>query len=131
MAQASRVGKQLLAQSATTSTDLWRHVILTLLDDYTRVQAHQGVPAAADLFEQEPDRTGDARVDAALAALAEWLAVRDGWTTPAWTRGPGRRIDPPWLVCEVAGLRSLAEAETPAVFRAHGLLITAGALERA
>lgn len=40
---------------------------------------------AAQCFSAQPASTGSAQIDAALAALAEHLARRDGSPTPLWT----------------------------------------------
>jgi hypothetical protein len=61
---------------------LWRYVFVQMLDDYTSVLRHAGIAAAARMWAGAPRSTGDARVDAAFAAMAEYLARRDGWTVP-------------------------------------------------
>ena len=48
-----------------------------MLDDYTSVLRHAAVPAARPDVGRRPRSTGDIRVDAAFAAMAEYLA-RDG-----------------------------------------------------
>jgi hypothetical protein len=65
---------------------LWRYVFVQMLDDYASVLRHAGIPAAARMGAGAPRSTGDARVDAAFAAMADYLARRDGWTVPP---GPG------------------------------------------
>ena len=62
---------------------LWRYVFVQLLDDYTSVLHHNGVSAAAHVWSAAPRSTGDSRVDAAFAAMAEYLARRDGWMVPS------------------------------------------------
>ena len=52
---------------------LWRYVFVQLLDDYTSVLRHHGVSAAARMWSVAPRSTGDSRVDAAFAAMAEYL----------------------------------------------------------
>jgi hypothetical protein len=74
--------------------------------------------------------TGDARVDAAFAAMAEHLGRRDGWQVPAWTREPQREALPWWFVTELRGLHPRALVESPSSFRRRGVFITRGALER-
>lgn len=56
--------------------------LMQLLDDYGRVHRMDGIAAAARHFDAQPAPTGDVRVDAALAGLAEYVARRDGWTPP-------------------------------------------------
>jgi hypothetical protein len=48
---------------------LWRYVFAQMLDDYTSVLRHQGVPAAARMWADAPRGTGDTRVEAAVAAI--------------------------------------------------------------
>jgi hypothetical protein len=69
---------------------LWRYVFVQLLDDYTSVLRHAGVAAAARMWSGAPRATGDGRVDAAFAAMAEYLARRDGRAVPAWATSPAQ-----------------------------------------
>lgn len=110
---------------------LWRYVFAQLLDDYTSVLHHEGVQAAAQMWSDAPEATGDSRVDAAFAAMAEFLARRDGWTTPSWARLPEREAWPWWFVTDLRGLHPKALVESPSSFRRRGVFITSGALERA
>ncbi len=57
---------------------LWRYVFVQMLDDYTSVLHHVGIPAAAGMWSCAPRSTGGNRVDAAFAAMVEYLARRDG-----------------------------------------------------
>jgi hypothetical protein len=94
---------------------LWRYVFAQLLDDYTSVLNHAGVQAAARMWSQAPQVTGDSRVDAAFAAMAEYLARRDGWKVPAWAALPQREAWPWWFVTDLRGLhpRALVELSLP------------------
>jgi hypothetical protein len=47
-------------------------------------------------------------VDAAFAAMAEYLARRDGWAVPAWARLPEREAWPWWFVTDLRGLHPRA-----------------------
>src|SRR5260370_24666536 len=93
-----------MLQEGERLSRLWRYVFAQMLDDYTSVLHHAGVPAAARMWASAPRSTGDTRVDAAFAAMAEYLARPDGWEGPPWARLPGRepwpwpvRTDPPRL----------------------------------
>ena len=110
---------------------LWRYVFVQMLDDYTSVLRHAGIAAAARMWAGAPRGTGDARVDAAFAAMAEYLARRDGWTVPLWARLPEREAWPWWFVTDLRGLHPRALVESPSSFRRRGVFITDGALERA
>lgn len=120
-----------LVEAGRPMPDLWRHVVLQMLDDYTSVLRHQGVDAAAAMWADAPRRTGDRRMDAALAALGEHLARRDGWPRPSWVLDPSREAEPWWFVTTLRGLRPRALAESPLSFRKRGVFITRGALDRA
>jgi hypothetical protein len=110
---------------------LWRYVFVQMLDDYTSVLHHRGVQAAARMWESVPRETGDLRVDAAFAAMAEYLARRDGWAVPAWARLPEREAWPWWFVTDLRGLHPRALVESPSSFRRRGVFITSAALDRA
>ncbi len=110
---------------------LWRYVFAQLLDDYTSVLHHAGVQAAARMWADAPRSTGDNGVDAAFAAMAEYLGRRDGWTVPSWARLPEREAWPWWFVTDLRGLHPQALVESPSSFRRRGVFITSGALDRA
>jgi hypothetical protein len=82
------------------------------------------------LFAEAPSPTGDSRVDAALAGLAEHLARRDGWPPPKWTFEEARYAQPWWFVANVRSWHALAIQESPLAFRKRGVFLTASALER-
>lgn len=109
---------------------VWRFAVIQLLDDYDSGLRHNGIEAAAAMWVDPPRATGDARVDAALAALAEYLAQRDGWPVPVWAEDPQREAMPWWFVTELRGLHARAFVESPLSFRRRGVFITRGALER-
>lgn len=126
---AAEVAREILAQDRENLTDAWRHSILQLLDDYTGA-LRSGDPAS-ELLIPEPPPTGDGRIDAALAALTEHLARRDGWTPPAWVTDPARYAQPWWFVAGLRSLEATAIQESPLSFRKRGIFITAAALHRA
>jgi hypothetical protein len=128
--QAAGTAASMLADGELLSR-LWRYVFAQMLDDYTSVLRHAGLPAAARMWADAPRATGDTRVDAAFAAMAEYLARRDGWTVPAWARLPEREAWPWWFVTDLRGLHPKALVESPSSFRRRGVFITSGALERA
>lgn len=109
---------------------VWRFCFVQLLDDYTSVLRHDGVVVAAEMWRDAPPPTGDARVDAGFAAMAEYLARRDGWTVPYWASDPQREAMPWWFVTDLKGLHPRALVESPSSFRRRGVFITRGALER-
>jgi hypothetical protein len=104
--------------------------LLQLLDDYSRAVRHGGLSAGAALFQDAPPATGDSGVDAALAALAEHLARRDGWRPPSWTMDERRYAEPWWFVSGVRAWHATALVESPLAFRKRGVFLTSSALER-
>lgn len=78
-----------------------------------------------------PERTGDARADALVGALAEYLCVLRGIASPLWLHEP-RICRPFWFI--VGGLRgyeAVALAESPASFAVRGIYVTRADLEHA
>jgi hypothetical protein len=104
--------------------------LMQLLDDYRRAARANGTAAAARLFEESPPPTGDARVDTALAGLAEHLARHDGWTPPLWVFDESRYATPWWFVSGVRSWHAAALVESPLAFRKRGVFLTESALER-
>jgi hypothetical protein len=71
------VGAALLAEDLLRDGEalqsVWRYAIVQLLDDYSHDLARAGAAVASRRFSQEPPATRSTEVDAALAALAEYL----------------------------------------------------------
>ncbi len=109
---------------------VWRHAVLQLLDVYESRLRNAGREAAVALFAEEPTLTGDSRVDAAFAALAEHLARRDDWSVPVWAQQAGRFTDDWWFVTELRGMHAWSLRESPLSFRRRGIFIAANGLER-
>lgn len=109
---------------------VWRYPLLQLLDDYRSAVDQLGLEVAASLWTPEPPRTGDARIDAAFAALAEHLARRDGWPTPSWACDGSRESPEWWFVTDLVGMHPTALVESPLSFRERGVFITRDALVR-
>ena len=128
------VGAALLADEllleGETLQSVWRYVIVQLLDDYSHDLARHGALVASRRLSREPPPTSSPQVDAALAALAEYLARRDNWPLPSWARKPGRYSARWWFVTPLRGMHPTALQESPPSFRTRGIFITAGALSR-
>ena len=116
---------RLLAEGGPLSA-VWRYTVLQLLDDYTSAVRHHGLEVAVQLWQGAPPSTGDTRVDAAFAALAEHLARRDGWPVPSWVSESARW----WFVTDLVGLPPRALVNSPLSFRKRGVYITCDALVR-
>lgn len=108
----------------------WRFGILQTLDDYMSAVRRGGTQLGTTVFVEEPKRTGAMQIDAAFAALAEYLADRDGWDAPAWSRDPARRTDG-WYPAVPEVFRVEADRDSPDAFRRRGILITSRSLARA
>jgi hypothetical protein len=128
-AGAARLADDLLREGETLQS-VWRYAIVQLLDDYSHDLARAGAVVASRRFSQEPPATRSTEADAALAALAEYLARRDNWQLPPWARKPGRYSSKWWFVTPLRGMHPTALQESPPSFRTRGVFITAGALSR-
>ncbi|QGH69685.1 hypothetical protein [Pseudactinotalea sp. HY158] len=128
-AQNAESCRKLLVDGETLDA-CWRFGILQTLDDYTSVLRRGGPDLAAGVFDDQPVPIGSAEVDAAFAALAEYLAERDGWTTPLWALDASRHTSA-WYPAVPAIFRAEADQESPAAFRRRGILITSRSLSRA
>ncbi len=129
VAAAAALADDLLGEGESLQA-VWRHAVVQLADDYSRELARQGAAAASRRFDREPAATRSPEVDAALAALAEHLARRDGWMVPGWARKPGRYSSTWWFVTPLRGMHPKAMQESPPSFRTRGVFITADALSR-
>jgi transcriptional regulator with XRE-family HTH domain len=83
------------------------------------------------LLRNPPPPTGDARFDAALAGVAEFLAREAQIPSPHWVEEPGRFVEPWWFVSSRPALDAYTLAHTPAVFARHGVFVAREAFDRA
>ncbi|MEA2616917.1 MAG: hypothetical protein QOE72_2700 [Chloroflexota bacterium] len=107
------------------SRDAWRLVGEVLDDAATESDAELG-----SVVGPRPDLTGDTRVDATVAALAEYLCARRDMLPPAWTQEAGRESRPWWFVADDPRFHALALRESPISFARRGVFVTRGGLER-
>lgn len=127
--EAAATARDLFAEGQPLS-QVWRFAIVQLLDDYRSIARYQGISSASSLWQVPPPSTGDTRIDAAFAALAEYLARQDGWPVPIWARDTAREAIPWWFVTTLRGMHPRAMLESPPSFRRRGVFITSDALER-
>lgn len=73
-----------------------------------------------------PGPCGDARFDAAVAAVVEHHLGRDRLPVPSWVRESARYLEEPWAVSPYTDL-----ADVPPAFRRHGVLLAGSELESA
>lgn len=126
---AARTAAAMLAGGESLSR-IWRFALAQMLDDYDSVLRNEGVDAARRMWHELPQPTGDARVDAALTAMAEYLARRDGWSPARWVSESIEPAEPWWFVTELRGMHARGLVESPSSFRRRGVFITRDALER-
>jgi transcriptional regulator with XRE-family HTH domain len=88
-------------------------------------------PGKVALIAGEPPSTGDARFDAAIAAIAEFFAAEGGIPVPAWVNGPSRFVTPWWFVASRPAFHAYTLANTPARFARHGVFIAREVFDRA
>ncbi len=111
--------------------DAWRFGVLQTIDDYNSNMRRGGTAHARHVFDDEPAPTGATQIDAAFAALADYLAERDGWQAPDWTRKANRVCEQPWFPNLIARERYEICRTTPDAFRRHGIFVAPRALRRA
>lgn len=121
--------RELLAGGGAPET-CWRHGILQTLDDYNSTLRRGGPELAEHLFSDEPAYTGSKDLDAAFAALADYLAERDGWTVPLWALNASR-VTQEWFPSVPEIFKHEAKAHSPRAFRERGIYITQRSLSRA
>lgn len=119
-----------LLNEGSSVDDCWRFGVLQTLDDYNSTIKRGGAELASRVFADAPPRTGSTRIDAAFAALAEFLAERDEWPVPLWARDESRSTFR-WFAGVPKIFRDDAERESPNAFRSRGVFITARSLARA
>lgn len=117
----------LAGRISTTSEESVR---LRLVFEFLRAASDDGHPARL-LVSAEPARTGDARFDALLAALAEDLCVHAGIRPPNWVFDEERFLQRMWWVSDLPSARAEALVHTPASYRRRGIMLARHDLEAA
>lgn len=69
-----------------------------------------------------PTPTGNARADAVVAALSEWICLQRRITTPIWTLEP-RTCTPFWFINPLPGFQAMALRDSPPSFAARGIFV--------
>lgn len=119
-----------MQEAGASLNDLWRFGILQTLDYYTSAMKVGGSELAEQVFTRAPALTNCAELDAAFAALAEYLGHRDGWEPPGWSADVARHTGQ-WYVPQSSAFYAQAEDESPLPFRRRGVYITRDDLTRA
>jgi len=85
-------------------------------------------------IEHEPNLTGDARLDALVGAIAEYLAKqRRLGRVPPWVCDPARRLDEPWFTTASPSpaMREYLTFSSPAEFASRNIFTEERPLRRA
>lgn len=85
-------------------------------------------------IEQEPKLTGDARLDALVGAIAEYLAKqRRLGRVPRWVSGSARRLSSPWFTTASPSdaMREYLTFASPAEFASRNIFTEERPLQRA
>jgi hypothetical protein len=85
-------------------------------------------------IEREPELTGDARLDALVGAMAEYLAKqRRLGRVPHWVCDPARRLDQPWftVINPSDAMREFLSFSSPAEFASRNIFTEERPLRRA
>ena len=75
------------------------------------------------MLASEPLATGDAKWDAFLGALAEWLSVKARLPPPGWALGEKRYLREGWFVAAGPSMRAWEYAGSPASFKTRGVYL--------
>ncbi len=109
--------------------EAWRFGVVQTLDDYLASVRRGGIALGARVFEEQPPPTGSESIDAGFAALADYLADRDGWKAPAWT-ARATRPSKDWFPGIPAFDQDVARRESPSAFARRGIFVTVRSLSR-
>ncbi|MEO7802959.1 MAG: hypothetical protein ABIS18_00425 [Actinomycetota bacterium] len=78
----------------------------------------------------EPATSENARADAFLGGLAEYLAGLHHLNLPSWANEPNRFLDHFWFLSETKGFRAILIAHSPSAFRRRGIFVHPDMLHR-
>jgi hypothetical protein len=95
--------------------------------------AHTDLERYASI-ECEPKLTGDAKLDALVGAIAEYLAKqRRLGRVPPWISSPARRLQSPWFTAEAPSdaMREYLTFSSPAEFASRNIFTEERPLRRA
>jgi transcriptional regulator with XRE-family HTH domain len=109
-------------RSARHSEGVAFRALIGLSDDLAAVPG----PLRVALCVAAPPPCGDARFDAAVAAIVDYHLIKDTLPLPEWVREPSRVLLEPWAVSPYTDL-----SEVPAVFQRHGVLLAESELASA
>jgi len=103
----------------------WRR-LLDFVDDVRG----SPLPGKHALVRDAPALAGVRELDAAIAALVEFLCTEAAMPSPAWTDEAERFADPWWFVSGLRGFEAMALRDSPICFARHGVFVNEGAFDR-
>lgn len=98
-----------------------------MISEFLEEHRHESKPRRLELLQPEPAPTGDERWDVFLAALAEYLAAKDGRRGPGWCEQ--RHLYRFWFPFNTPLARAEAIVHAPASFRRRGVMVARNELE--
>lgn len=114
-----------LGQRPTEDLDSWRPVFAFLTEWPQATQAQQ-----REIIAAPPASTGEPKWDACIAALAEYVALRDGLEPPRWARDSKYALDQFWFPVSTPAAVGDGLVYAPASFACRGIFIERRELER-
>ncbi len=100
------------------------------LDEFQSAPNSAALVTAPQLLAPAIGETGKVR-DAYLAAVAEQLAIGNGYPAPEWAYADSRKLHYPWFASGMPSLRTVLLLESPVAFRSRNLFVSENALARA
>jgi hypothetical protein len=116
-----------LAEQARGGLD-FGYLLGDFLDAFYHCPLPESLVEEPALLSDQPSANG--LYDAYLAAVAESLALRQGWPVPGWAFEASRYLHRPYFNVRAAAFRATLLLESPPAFRARNLFVTANALSR-
>jgi transcriptional regulator with XRE-family HTH domain len=103
----------------------WRR-LLDFVDDF------RGSSTAGRrwMIAEPPPSCGDARFDAAMAGIVDFMCSESHTAPPVWTTEEWRSVEPWWFVSGLRGFEAMALRDTPVALARHGVFVNEGAFDR-
>lgn len=104
---------------ATGDEALARRLIFRFIEHYDRADGDD----RSRMVEIRPDKTGNARLDAMLAATVEYACATHYVASPAWVNEPEYFLDQFWFVSGIASLEADAMANSPISYARRAIFL--------
>jgi hypothetical protein len=89
---------------------------------------HAPTDLRRQLVDPAPESTGDARFDAFVAAIVEYVCARDFELAPGWVEDSSRFLERWWFVSGIKSLHANALVHSPISFARRGVFVSEGSL---